>query len=545
MRIVDCFIEQCRRRPNACALQILRHDESVSEFTWAQLESHLFQAIEGLQDSAGGSLKAGDPVATCLPNGLSWILVDLACQWLGLLHVALDRRLPPKMATDLLAHSQARLLVVDDASQESISSLVPVVHASSFQLQIEPGYSSRELPGAAHTSAHTSAHTPAQLMYTSGTINRPKGAVLSHGNLLSNAHAKLAAAPQFEYDVRLNILPFAHAYARTCELSTWILSGSQLCIADSWESFLLWAPKVQPTLINLVPHLVYRLAECFNSSGKTRGRQLLGSRLRLLQVGGAALREDVWQQMADLGWPPLQGYGLTETSPVICSNRAGQQRCDSVGPPVEGVEVRVDSEGVLWTRGPHVMLGYWQDADATRARIQDGWFCTGDLGEQLEDGSWRILGRVDDQITLSTGYKVAPLELTRRLSADPWLESVVLVGQDQPFVAALVYPRVEKLPLHLTEVTCDGLVLNKEAFAEALIDRWKSLSSDLPRSMQIERVAVMGAPLTVANGGLNFKGAIRRRFIEQNLCRDEVEQLFKEWQRGPKSRTGLQARPSS
>lgn len=523
MRIVDCFLEQCRQTPDVRALRILSHRHEALEFTWADLESLLFHTIALLQRTTDGSLKVGDPVATWLPNSTAWILIDLACQWMGWIHVALDTRLPASMAADLMAHSRARLLVVDPTSQGTIAARVPVVSSTLFA-QSEARKYQRD---TASVSANIDSHSPAQLLYTSGTISQPKGAVLSHGNLLSNARAKLAAAPQFADDVRLNILPFAHAYARTCELSTWILSGSQLCIADSWETLLAWAPKVQPTLINLVPHLVYRLAEQpGNSAGANDLKHLLGCRLRLLQVGGAALREDTWQHMAALGWPPLQGYGLTETSPVICSNRAGQQRYDTVGPPVDGVEVRIDTAGVLWTRGPHVMLGYWRDEASTREKMQDGWFCTGDLAEQREDGSLRILGRLDDQITLSTGYKVAPLELTRRLSIDPWLECVVLVGHNRPFVAGLVFPRITSLPKEFIKETSNGGILDKSAFAKALVKRWRPLTNDLPRSMQIARVAVMHEPLTVDNGGLNFKGAVRRQFVEQHLCRDEVEQLY-------------------
>ncbi len=169
------------------------------------------------------------------------------------------------------------------------------------------GLAERE-PGAPKLSEQQ----PAQILYTSGTIDQPKGVLLSQGNLLSNARAKLAAAPQFATDVRLNILPFAHAYARTCELSTWILSGSQLCIAPDWNTFLSWALELEPTLVNLVPQLVYRLVDHMDA---TASEFPLGHRLRLLQVGGAALRPAVWKRLAARGWPPLQGYGLTETSP--------------------------------------------------------------------------------------------------------------------------------------------------------------------------------------------------------------------------------------
>ena len=503
------------------ALRIFSDRQAEQCLTWAELERLMLQAAGKIQRA--GTVNVGDHVASWLPNGLAWILVDLACQWMGWVHVAVDTRLPANMASDLVRHSQSRLLVLDKRNRADVAHLqhCPVVDAQ----QLEEGGNAGLHENQTLNRAHIDDQCPAQLMYTSGTISQPKGALLSHRNLFSNAQAKLSAAPQRPDDVRLNILPFAHAYARTCELSTWILSGSQLCIADNWETFLWAAPIVQPSLVNLVPHLVYRLIEQLDRADSDASPPL-GSHLRLLQVGGASLREEVWHRLAALGWPPLQGYGLTETSPVICSNRAGHQRYECVGPPVDGVEIRLDNAGVLWTRGPHVMLNYWQDEASTREKIQDGWFCTGDLAEQLEDGSVRILGRADDQIALSTGYKVGPLELTRRLSADPWLENVVLVGQDRPFVAALVYPRLKWLPPQFTEVSAEGVTLNKHALAEAFIERWRHLTSDLPRSMQIERVAIMHEPLTVANGGLNFKGAVRRQFVELHLCRDEVAQLF-------------------
>ncbi len=477
----------------------------------------MVRTAELLQTAGDRKWQVGDRVATWLPNGLAWILVDMACQWLGYIHVALDTRLPLSMALDLVDHSQAHLVVVPEQWTNDFATRLPVLSAEAIEAGAPeyPSASIAELPLAMQDGAPSVTHdSPAQILYTSGTISRPKGALLSHRNLLSNARAKLQAAPQFSNDIRLNILPFAHAYARTCELSTWILSSSRLCIAPDWQTFLRAAPILEPTLINLVPFLVQRLMEQCDSDSNASA--LLGSRLRLLQVGGAALREDVWQRMAALGWPPLQGYGLTETSPVICSNRAGHQQFGSVGPPVEGVEVRIDQEQVLWTRGPHVMLGYWQDPLATSQRMRDGWFCTGDLAEQLPDGSVRIIGRSDDQITLSTGYKVSPLELSRQLGDDPWLEHIVLVGNNRPYVAALVYPRQSS----------EAATLDRAALLEAIIQRWRPLTGSLPRSMQIERVAIMPEPLTVENGGLNFKGAIRRAYVEQHLFRHQVEQLY-------------------
>jgi long-chain acyl-CoA synthetase len=213
---------------------------------------------------------------------------------------------------------------------------------------------------------------------------------------------------------------------------------------------------------------------------------------------------------------------------VICSNHAGRQRPDTVGYPVEGVEIRIDDCGVLWTRGPHVMLRYWQDEIATALRIQDGWLCTEDLAEMDGHGAVRILGRADDQITLSTGYKVAPLELTQRLANDPWIESLVILGHERPYLAALVTPRVEELPKELLTWDSDSAAqsVDLERLNLALTERWQKQLSDLPRSMQIARIALLPTALTIENGGLNSKGAVRRQFVELVLYRELVDHLY-------------------
>ncbi len=149
------------------------------------------------------------------------------------------------------------------------------------------------------------------------------------------------------------------------------------------------------------------------------------------------------------------------------------------------------------------------------------------LAEQLPYGSLRIIGLLDDQITLSTGYKVAPLELANRLADDPWIEQWVLVGQDRPFIAALVHPRMTRVPSVFFDQRSESS-MDASALAAAIVERLRPRTSDLPRSMQIERIAVLTDPLTVENGGLNFKGAVRRRFVEQVLCRQEVERLYNE-----------------
>lgn len=554
--IGECFLEQVANQPHAMAL-LAPCGGQLRCFTWRRLAQLVSVALEQL-DRQG--IASGAHVATWLPNGLAWIVIDLACQLRGAVHVAIDARLPDAAAMRLAIHAEARLLVATDEKSCELASIRKEHSPLCLTFDALLGgewlggsessvASALRVPSTLDESENLAryAHLPtcpdaaAQMLYTSGTMNEPKGVMLSHGNLVSNARAKLAAAPQFASDVRLNVLPFAHAYARTCELSTWIISGSLLCIARNWAEFLELSPRIGPTLVNLVPHLAQKLVAALDEveereEGKGAGELLLGHRLRLLQVGGAALPRPLWDRLARQGWPPLQGYGLTEASPVICSNRAGDQRCDSVGPSVPGVELRVDACGVLWTRGPHVMLGYWKAPQETSAKIKDGWLCTGDLAEVSDDGRWRIIGRADDQISLSTGYKASPHELLRRLAHDPWVEQLVIVGQDRPHLAALVYPRWSELPGELFEKPEPGAPeeglghlrqqLCADRFEQALVKRWSAAQADLPRQLQIHRIGLLREPLASENGGLNFKGAVRRKFVEQVLLAGEVAELY-------------------
>ncbi len=532
--LVECFLRQARSHPQRRALACLQPNDlknnqpsvasqSLQEWTWLELSNFVHQVAHLLIERG---FRSGDHLATWLPNGLHWIVIDLACQLLGMTHVALDRRLPMALALELAVFSEAKQLFVsanDHAKtlETNKSSGVSLCIIESIACLISENNHSIEPiePFPCQPS------TPALMLFTSGTVSKPKGVLLSHGNLISNARAKLAAAPQFETDERLNILPFAHAYGRTCELSTWLLTRSHLTIASDWDHFLKFATQLNPTLANLVPHLVQKLVALLRQADD-KVESVLGNRFRLLQVGGAGMSQADWHYLASLGIAPLQGYGLTESSPVICSNRTGDQRCETVGTPVPGVEVRVDEEGILWSRGPHVMLGYWRDQAATQERIVDGWLCTNDVANVHDDGHVQILGRFDDVIVLSNGYKVATHLLGQRLGNHPWIEQLVIVGQGRPYVIAFVYPKITGLPdtLFSGERTMDNL--NEQSFIAQLSSDIASALSDLPRWMRVEQLKLLTERLTFESGGLNFKGAMRRAYVEQHLLSERMQAVY-------------------
>ena len=462
--------------------------------TWSALGKCVAAEMERFRTRG---VEPGQHVASCLPNGLRWISMDLACQTMGVVHVALDRRLPDAMIARLFEHSCAVHLIRDVGEEMEPEAETTVDFASIRD-------ASAKLPG----------DWPAQLLYTSGSVGRPKGVLLSHRNLISNARAKLDASPQFATDLRLNILPFTHAYARTCELSTWILSRSRLAIVSDWESLLEVAPELQPTLLNLVPYLATRLADVLEANSGA-----LGSSLRLLQIGGAAVHEELFRRLELYGLAPVQGYGLTEASPVVCSNQAGSQRPGTVGRAVTGTELRIDEEGVLLVRGPQVMLGYWNDNAATSEAIHDGWLRTGDLAVQDGDGMVRILGRQSEQICLTTGYKVSPEEIEALMLSDGWLEQAVVLGDQQPYISAWVWPNCAEISEQFFNGSArNPSTLNTTAWVDALSQRIQTLMQHLPRYMIPEQICVLPERLSAEDGTLTPKLTPRRREIAKRMA---------------------------
>ncbi len=494
--IASYFWANACDHPTATALWICGDDGQVARLTWGQLGESTASLILHVQQRG---LEAGAHMASCLTNSLLWIQLDIAAQTLGLVHVAIDPRetwLQRRVLTDF-SESQ---MVFDEAHSNSGD----WDETSNYENSAPSGDTLRCRQMASRVHTDSAAH----MLFTSGSLDEPKGVLLSHRNLVSNARAKLAAAPQSSEDLRLNILPFCHAYARTCELSTWIITRGQMALASSWPNFVQLARRLQPTLLNLVPYQAELLANelDLNPLG-------LGGRLRLLQVGGASLSDSLWQRLNLHGLPPLQGYGLTECSPVVCSNRAGAQQPGVVGPAIEGVELRIDDSQVLWCRGPNVMLGYWKNAALTQSTIRDGWLCTGDLAEQDSSGTIRIVGRVTHQLILSTGYKVSPEPIERELEADDWIERAILFGTGQPFVVALIWP------------TQRANQRGGSSLRVELAGKIDSRLRQLPRHAIPSRVAIMQDPLTVEAGTLTRKGTPRR---QQLLARYglQIAELF-------------------
>ena len=503
MRLVDqllnisadqlCGIAWVERNCNSDAPQTWR---------WSDVKRYTASAARFLIDHSVGP---GDRVVNLGANSLAWAVLDLACSAINAVHVPIDSRFSPSQRERCIGLVEPKMLFGDSIS-DGVRDLGELLHQPSVSERLETlvrPFQANEL---------------ANILFTSGTTGCPRGVMLSHRNLISNAYAKLDAMPQDHNDHRLNFLPFSHAYARTCELTTWLITRSSMEVANGIDGVLTKAPLAQPTLINGVPVFYERLVAKWGQEGGTQSalHELLGERIRRLASGGATLSDTVRALFAKVNMPIFQGYGLTESSPVVCSNRAGVGQetsiLNEVGPPVKGVEIKLDSDSRLWVSGEGVMLGYWREPEATRAKLVDRWLDTGDLAEFVsgtnsdqDKGVIRILGRADDTIVLSNGYKVQPFPIEKILKSQPWVSQCMLVGRNCPHTVLL---------LKLTSPVQADVASLAEYQSQVEL-----LLSDFPRHAIPKQLVVVEDAWTTDNGMLNFKGGLNRKAIEAEFER--------------------------
>jgi long-chain acyl-CoA synthetase len=493
---------------------------------------------------------AGERVAICLRNGIHWVAVDQAALGLGLAVVPLYVDDNPENIAWCLENSGARLLVVENSHMTHALAAVSKTLPRNLCLATEPG--GGELVEAALPKAAPAFEakpvddgTLATICYTSGTSGRPKGVMLTHGNILANVGACERTGMARSDDVFLSFLPLSHMFERTggYYLPLWI--GAKVAYARSVAQLAEDLVSERPTVVYAVPRVFERFASRINetlaqsivkkilfglvvaaggraSRGETgvvdravlaalRGRVAgpvlarMGGRLRLAVLGGASLDPAIAWLFIGLGLPVLQGYGMTEASPVISVNRPGRNLPESVGAPLDNVEIRTGAGGELLARGPSIMKGYWNNPEATAKSIDsEGWLHTGDLAE-ITDGMIYIRGRLKDVLVLSNGEKLPPQDVEHAILGDDMFEQGMLIGEGKPF-------------LTLVAVT-------KGLDEKALIQRANERLKSFPSYIRVRRVIATRDPWTVENGLLTPTMKIKREKVQVKFAA-EIEKAY-------------------
>jgi long-chain acyl-CoA synthetase len=469
--LIEAFRHQVTARPNAIALIVESSDGTTQSLSWKQLAGLVSRAAAVLSDRLESS-SAARRIGHASDNSLADIVIALASMRIGAIEVPIDHRLGQREI--VRRWNRVGGLWLDRKSR--------------WQLMVDSIAEAKTESQSTDLSSFTiDADTPSLILWTSGTTGTNQGVVLSHRNLAGNAAAKLRAVPQSPQDVRLCVLPLSHAYARTCDLGTWLLSGCTLAATLGYAGLRRLAPVVLPTLINTVPILAYRLLE---ESPRLAGLD----QLRLLGCGGAAISASAFGRWKDRGVTVIQGYGLTETSPVICSATPENALPGLVGRLVDGWESDI-REGQLFVRGPHTMLGYWDNNRATSRKVdREGWLATGDLVEQEPStGQFAILGRVDEVIVLDSAKKIFPSTIEREVETIAGVRHALLVYQDS-------------LQLWF-DADQESEQVIKQAISKLLREHADCRDCSLHR---------FPTPLSQAAGELTAKGTIRRAQILEN-----------------------------
>jgi len=416
----------------------------------------------------------------------------------------------------------------------------------------------------------------ATLIYTSGTTGDPKGVMLTHRNIVSNVEAAIAAFPVFgPRDLALSFLPLCHIFERMAGHYMMLSRGVTIAYAESVEAVPANMAEVRPTVMCSVPRLyekmhariletvaaeprlrqrVFRWAvgvglQAFRHRvGKTRPparlrlqralaerlvfariKKRVGGRLKLFVSGGAPLSREIAEFFGAVGLLILEGYGLTETSPVITVNRPGDFRPGTVGRPLDGVEVRIAPDGEILTRGPHVMKGYFKKPEATAEAIdKEGWFHTGDIG-LLEDGFLTITDRKKDIIVTSGGKNIAPQPIEGALKRSPLIAEVVMIGNERNFPAALVVPKFDALEKWARE---QGISFaSREALVAdpRVVDHYdrtvKELTKDNAQYERIKKITLLPREFSIETGELTPKLSVKRRVVEQKY-KDMIDRMY-------------------
>lgn len=583
--LAGLFRARLERRPEAVAyMQFDPSDGRWHDATWAEVGEEVGRWQAALLSEG---LSPGDRVAIQLRNCIEWVVFEQAALGLGLVVVPLYVEDRAENIAYVLNHAGVRLLCIQDGTRLANLS----AHLAGAELRrivvmrgpLGPGADPRAIirdqwlpeKHALLVTSELSPETLATLVYTSGTTGQPKGVMLSHANILENAHAALTLETFYPTDRFLSFLPLSHMLERTAGYYLPMMAGAVVAFARSVQQLGEDMQSVRPTVLISVPRVFERVHErvgrsvlekptpvrtlfdatvrlgwrCFlaRQGGRTAPlaaamwklldpvvarpvRERMGGRLRFAVSGGAALAPPVARFFIGLGVEILQGYGLTESGPVISVNLPSENRPEGVGRPLPGVEVRTGEDQELLARGPSIMLGYWRDPQATAAIIDaEGWLHTGDQAE-LSAGHIRIVGRVKDVLVLSNGEKVPPSDMEGALMLDPLVEHALVCGEGRPYIGVLVSVAPEPWAQFCATAgvaeSHSGATLPK-ALRQALLQRLGKALHGFPGYAKIRRAAVSLDAWTVENGLLTPTLKLRRREVERRYA-DLIGEMFEE-----------------
>ena len=531
-------------------------------------------------------IKKDDRIAVLSENRPEWTFAEFAAALLGAIVVPIYPTQTAEQVSYMLRDSGARIIFLSTIDQlkkfrsikdqttvekSVVMDYVGVTEAVPMSRMMQEGPSSRDLGFDAVARAINQAEDVETIIYTSGTTGTPKGAMLTHGNLTSNFQCSLQGAEIGPADTYISFLPLSHITARHVD---YLMLHHGVLIAycpviDNLPATLL---EIRPTIFVGVPrvyekmkapvqkkaatgikHVIYKFGlkvgrahrkeiladhqpndwdwRLANKLLYSKFRQGVGGRVKLFISGGAPLGRELAEWYADMGIRIDEGYGLTETSPVIAVNTPTTHKLGTVGVPLSNLEVRIAPDGEVLVKGPSIFKGYWKLPDETRNAFEDGWFKTGDIGNIDSDGFLSITDRKKDLIKTSGGKFIAPQPIESTLKSNPMIGEAALLGDRRKFPAVVIVPNFVALEEWSRERNIsfnnrEELVTRPEvrAFYDQIV---AEVNTGLAQFEKLKKVLLIADEFTIANGFLTPTMKLRRRVIEDRY-RSQIEQLYTE-----------------
>jgi long-chain acyl-CoA synthetase len=555
------------------------------EIQWISMSSQeLYQKVVGVaQALREWGIHKGDRVAILSENRPEWTIADFASLLIGAVTVPVYATLTPEQTAYILRDSGARAIFVSSAKQllkvssirdqtslERIAMMDPGPPSKAVSMQglMDKGPRDRN-PDFDSLARSAKAGDLATIIYTSGTTGTPKGAMLTHGNMASNVAFSLRDFGVKKDDISISFLPLSHVTARHVDFAM-LYNGVTLAYVSFQEHLLPALKEVRPTIFVGVPRMyekiyaqvaqkakgfpkeaIYRWALAVGKShraetlaGQTprsfswkvadgliysKVRAGMGGRAQLFISGGAPLGRELAEWYADIGIRIHEGYGLTETSPVIAVNTPKTHRLGTVGKPLANLEVKIAGDGEILVRGPSVFQGYWNKPKETAEALSDGWFKTGDIGQLDADGFLSVTDRKKDLIKTSGGKFVAPQPLESSLKHNPLIAEAVVLGDKRKFPAVLIAPsfalledwaRSNQVVFYSREELCADAKVR--ALYEGMV---ADLNKNLSRFEQLKRVMVIAEEFSAENGTLTTSMKLRRHAVEERY-RKQIEEMY-------------------
>ncbi len=545
----------------------------------------------GLRDLG---LEAGDKLIILSENRPEWVISDIANLCLGGITVPIYTSLIPEQIKYIIDDSDAKIVVVSDQGQwqkiEAIKSELTKVASYitclseapegvlTFAQVLERGKKmDKQNPGLFEKMAlEVKPDAIASIIYTSGTTGPPKGVMLTHSNIFSNVKTCSSILPFKDTDTVLSFLPLSHILERMA-MFVYLYNGMSIGFAESIDTLGENLLEVRPHIMVNVPRVLEKIyAKVIDNVqvssslkrkiffwavkvGRKYGRKKIlnqpiskllqfkrnlanklvfskvyaktGGRVRFFLCGGAPLSKDIGEFFYAIGLTVIEGYGLTETSPVITANTFENLKFGTVGKPIPEVDVRIDEDGEILTKGPHVMNGYYKKEAASREVFEGGWFHTGDMGHFDKEGFLVITDRKKDIIVTSGGKNVAPQPIEGILNLNPYISNALVIGDSRKFISALLVPNFEKLEEYAKQNNISfedhrDLAKNEEIvrFIQEQVDH---SASNLASYEKVKKIALLDKEFEIEKGEITPTLKVKRNIVEEKY-RGVIDAMYRE-----------------